>query len=151
MRPGDKAAGRGSRPLRERELCSLTSFFPFAHLGCTPHALVRARAGHKALQVFSHALAVSQQQHSSTELSRAAIVHNIGYCLHAQGEFEAARTYYEQALDAFRSGANWLVNTSQITTDALPPESNGTGYEAYAGHSRGAFRRAEAADWARVA
>lgn len=65
----------------------------------------------EALQVFTQALAVNDKAHSTPDPNlRAAIVHNIGYCLHSLGEFEAARAYYEEALDAFRKTPTPLLD-----------------------------------------
>jgi hypothetical protein len=56
-----------------------------------------------AIAAFTHALAVTEQAHDASEIPvRAAIVHNLGYCLHNQGEWEAAKHYYEQALSLFK-------------------------------------------------
>ena len=60
----------------------------------------------EALNVFTHALAVSEKAsegESSSGTTKACIVHNIGYTLHCLGEFEAAGAYYEQALEHFRN------------------------------------------------
>ena len=32
---------------------------------------------------------------------RGTLVHNIAFCLHCLGEFEAAKAYYEQSLELF--------------------------------------------------
>ena len=39
--------------------------------------------------------------HVQTVSIRATAAHNIGYCLHAVGEFEQARPYYEEAIAGF--------------------------------------------------
>ena len=35
--------------------------------------------------------------------NRATLVHNIAFCLHALGEFDAAKAYYEQSLEGFKN------------------------------------------------
>ena len=68
--------------------------------------LCYAQRWDEALNVFTHALAVSEKAHTDNSealTTRAATVHNIGYCLHCLGEFEAAKAYYEEAIEAFKS------------------------------------------------
>ena len=60
----------------------------------------------EALNLFTHALAVTEK--AKTEMSadtgnRATLVHNIAFCLHALGEFDAAKAYYEQSLEGFKN------------------------------------------------
>lgn len=59
-----------------------------------------------ALELFTHALAVSEKVKASSINSdpggRGTLVHNIAFCLHCMGEFEAARAYYEQSLECFK-------------------------------------------------
>jgi len=62
--------------------------------------LIATRRWDDALNLFTHALAISEKTGDAT--SQASIVHNIGFCLHSLGEFEAAKAYYEQALEAVR-------------------------------------------------
>ena len=59
----------------------------------------------EALNLFTHALAVTEK--SKTEMSsdtgnRGTLVHNIAFCLHVMGEFEAAKAYYEQSIECFK-------------------------------------------------
>lgn len=59
----------------------------------------------EALNLFTHALAVFEK--SKTEMAtdsgnRGTLVHNIAFCLHVMGEFEAAKAYYEQSLECFQ-------------------------------------------------
>ena len=60
----------------------------------------------EALELFTHALAVSEKVKASSTSSdpggRGTLVHNIAFCLHCMGEFEAARGYYEQSLECFK-------------------------------------------------
>ena len=55
---------------------------------------------------FTHALAVSEKSNSGSVNGdaggRGALVHNIAFCLHLLGEFDAARIYYEQSLECFK-------------------------------------------------
>jgi len=56
-----------------------------------------------ALNTFTHCLAVTEKTRSAKDATvRGAIVHNIASCLHNMGELEAAKAYYEQAIDAFQ-------------------------------------------------
>ena len=66
----------------------------------------------EALNTFTHALAVTEKAHGAEEQKevKAALVHNIGYCLHCLGEFEAAQAYYEQALTRFSGLATPLLD-----------------------------------------
>ena len=50
-----------------------------------------------ALNLFTHALAISEK--TGDAATQASIIHNIGFCLHCLGEFEAAKAYYTQALE----------------------------------------------------
>lgn len=66
--------------------------------------LCYARKYAEAIDHFTHALAVCEKSRAVTDVPvRAAIVHNLGYCLHCLGEWEAAEAYYEEALAYFRS------------------------------------------------
>lgn len=59
----------------------------------------------QALELFTHALAVSEKGKASVTSDpggRGTLVHNIAFCLHCMGEFEDARRYYEQSLDCFK-------------------------------------------------
>lgn len=57
----------------------------------------------EAISAFTHALAVCEKSRAANDIPvRAAIVHNLGYCLHCLGEWEAAKEYYEQALQLFQ-------------------------------------------------
>ena len=57
------------------------------------------RRWEQAISAFTHALAVCEKARASSEIPvRAAIVHNLGYCLHCLGEWDAAKEYYEQGL-----------------------------------------------------
>lgn len=60
----------------------------------------------EALELFTHALAVSEKSNSGSVNGdaggRGALVHNIAFCLHLLGEFDAARIYYEQSLECFK-------------------------------------------------
>lgn len=59
-----------------------------------------AQQWEEALNMFTHALAVSEKTKSSTDAgTRGTYVHNIGFCLHCLGEFEAAKAYYEQSIE----------------------------------------------------
>lgn len=52
-----------------------------------------------ALNAFLHALAVLEKLPPSAQDGQCGIViHNVGFCLHCLGEFEAAKAYYEQAI-----------------------------------------------------
>lgn len=82
-----------------------------SHLRELEHKLVEearelciAQRWDEALNTFTHALAVTEKAHAADDSKemKAALVHNIGYCLHCLGEFEAAQAYYEQALTRFR-------------------------------------------------
>ena len=58
----------------------------------------------EALELFAHALAVTEK--SKTKFGgdaggRGTLIHNIAFCLHCMGEFEAARAHYEQSLECF--------------------------------------------------
>ena len=80
------------------------------HLQDLEHRLLEEAKSHcyakrweAAIGAFTHALAVTEKAHDANEIPvRAAIVHNLGYCLHNQGEWEAAKHYYEQALSLFK-------------------------------------------------
>lgn len=66
--------------------------------------LCYAKKWDEAIAAFTHALAVCEKARDSSEVPvRAAIVHNLGYCLHCRGEWEAAKAYYEQALGLFKA------------------------------------------------
>ena len=54
----------------------------------------------EALNMFTHALAVAEKTKSNVDPgTRGTYVHNIGFCLHCLGEFEAAKAYYEQSIE----------------------------------------------------
>jgi len=80
-----------------------------------------ARQWLAALDGFAHALAVSEQAHDTS--MRAAIVHNLGYCLHNIGEFEAAKAYYEEAL-AFFQGVCTPPGQAQWTVGGIHADVN---------------------------
>ena len=57
----------------------------------------------EALNLFTNALAVSEKTKSCADPgTRGTFVHNIGFCLHCMGEFEAAKAYYEQSIECLK-------------------------------------------------
>ena len=57
----------------------------------------------EALHLFTNALAVSEKTKSCADPgTRGTFVHNIGFCLHCLGEFEAAKAYYEQSIECLK-------------------------------------------------
>ena len=57
----------------------------------------------EALLLFTNALAVSEKTKSCADPgTRGTFVHNIGFCLHCMGEFEAAKAYYEQSIECLQ-------------------------------------------------
>jgi tetratricopeptide (TPR) repeat protein len=74
-----------------------------------------------ALNCFTHALAVSEKTKSTADPGcRGTFVHNIGFCLHCMGEFDAAREYYEQAIDYLQRVE--LPMRTKILNGVLYPE-----------------------------
>ena len=60
----------------------------------------------EALNLFTHALAVIEKSKTgmaADAANRGTVVHNVAFCLHAMGEFEAAKAYYEQSLECFQN------------------------------------------------
>ena len=43
-------------------------------------------------------------------VTKASIVHNIGFCLHSLGEFESAKAYYEMALEQVQHSKTSLLD-----------------------------------------
>jgi len=65
----------------------------------------------EALATFAQLLAVVEKIHpASDHAMRGAIVNNIGSCLHNLGEFEAAKAYYEAAVDSFNKTSTPMVD-----------------------------------------
>ena len=65
--------------------------------------LFHQRKFEEALNTFTHCLAVTEKTRSARDHAvRGAVIHNIASCLHNLGEMEAAKAYYEQAVDAFK-------------------------------------------------
>ena len=61
-------------------------------------SLCCAKRWDEAMTTFVHALAVCEKLNDERERSvRAAILHNIGYCLHNMCKWDAAKAYYEGA------------------------------------------------------
>lgn len=56
----------------------------------------------EAATAFAHALAVCEQDVLSAS-TRASVQHNLAYCHHSLGEWDAARMHYESALATFRT------------------------------------------------
>jgi tetratricopeptide (TPR) repeat protein len=84
---------------------------------------VYAQAWEEALNLFTHALAVSEKTQSSTDAgARGTFVHNIGFCLHCLGEFDAARAYYEQSIDCLRKALETTPRTTKVLNGLLYPE-----------------------------
>ena len=65
--------------------------------------LFHQRKFEEALNTFTHCLAVTEKTRSAKDHAvRGAVIHNIASCLHNLGEMEAAKAYYEQAIEAFK-------------------------------------------------
>ena len=59
----------------------------------------------EAVNLFTHALAVTEKSKTGVHDDaggRGTLIHNIAFCLHCMGEFDAAKAYYEQALELFK-------------------------------------------------
>ena len=77
----------------------------------------------EALELFTHALAVSEK--SKTGMGgdvggRGTLVHNIAFCLHCMEEFDAAKAYYEQSLECFKKVS--LPMHQKVINGLLYPE-----------------------------
>lgn len=59
----------------------------------------------EALALFQHALAAAEKSKSvnSDPSNRGTIIHNIAFCYHCMGDFDAAKELYEQCLDCFKA------------------------------------------------
>ena len=83
---------------------------PLAELSALESKLLReaskecyAQHWEEALHLFTNALAVSEKTKSCADPgTRGTFVHNIGFCLHCMGEFEAAKAYYEQSIECLK-------------------------------------------------
>ena len=79
----------------------------------------------EALNLFTHALAVVEK--GKTDLgtdtgNRGTLVHNVAFCLHCMGEFEAAKAYYEQSLECFKNAPLEVPMTKKVLNGVLYPE-----------------------------
>ena len=64
-----------------------------------------SRRYEEAINIYTHALAVSEKMGSAVTDDpggRGTLIHNIAFCLHCLGEFDAAKAYYEQSLEMFQ-------------------------------------------------
>ena len=88
----------------------------------------------EALNIFTHALAVSEKMCGTTDSAtqastQAAIVSHIGTCLHHLGELEAAKAYYEEAIASVRrlrtpTYERWFTNALGRVSGVAPPDVN---------------------------
>eukprot|EP00322_Chrysochromulina_rotalis_P002814 CAMPEP_0115848074 /NCGR_PEP_ID=MMETSP0287-20121206/10722_1 /TAXON_ID=412157 /ORGANISM="Chrysochromulina rotalis, Strain UIO044" /LENGTH=297 /DNA_ID=CAMNT_0003301951 /DNA_START=27 /DNA_END=920 /DNA_ORIENTATION=+ len=77
----------------------------------------------QALHLFTNALAVSEKTKSCADPgTRGTFVHNIGFCLHCLGEFEAAKAYYEQSIDCLERAAKEVPMSTKVVNGLLYPE-----------------------------
>ena len=82
---------------------------------------VYAQQWDEALNLFTHGLAVSEKTKSSADPgTRGTYVHNIGFCLHCMGEFEAAKAYYEQSIECLQKVE--VPMSQKILNGVLYPE-----------------------------
>lgn len=88
----------------------------------------------EALNVFTHALAVSEKVRTLADSAlqastQAAVVAHIGTCLHHLGELEAAKAYYEEAITSLRklrppTYERWFVSALGRVSGVMPPDVN---------------------------
>lgn len=77
----------------------------------------------EAINLFTHALAVTEKCKGGAlddPGARGTLIHNIAFCLHCIGEFEAAKAYYEQSLELFKK-VTFPLHT-KLVTGLLYPE-----------------------------
>uniref|UniRef100_A0A7S0P0H3 Uncharacterized protein n=1 Tax=Calcidiscus leptoporus TaxID=127549 RepID=A0A7S0P0H3_9EUKA len=74
-------------------------------------ALYHEHKWEEAMATFAQLLAVIEKTHEDADYAtRGAIVNNIGSCLHNLGEHEAARAYYQAAVEAFEKTHTPIVD-----------------------------------------
>jgi len=111
-----------ARPLllKHQENAAAELASPTVHSALKQALLVDSQADYKrgnyeaALDKFTHVYAMMEAENvSGTDDTFAAVVSNIGCCLHQLGEPEAAQVYYERAIQMFEkvpvSTLDWLL------------------------------------------
>ena len=76
-----------------------------------------------ALHCFMQALALSEKTKTSADPGlRGTLVHNIGFCLHCIGEFEAAKAYYEQSIECLKKAKENEPLSTKVINGLMYPE-----------------------------
>mmetsp|Transcript_51576 Transcript_51576/g.85528 ORF Transcript_51576/g.85528 Transcript_51576/m.85528 type:complete len:247 (-) Transcript_51576:325-1065(-) len=84
----------------------------------------------EALNTFMQCLALSEKVKGSSswvwnfddEHLRGTLVHNIGFCLHCLGEYEAAKAYYEQSIELMQKTEGNKPMSKKVIEGLLSPE-----------------------------
>ena len=91
-------------------------------------SLFFARKWEDALNTFTHCLAITEKAHPSVGTSvQGVVVLEIASCLHFLSEFDAAKAYYEQAIECLRrvqppNWEQWAVSTLGRLSGVRPPD-----------------------------
>jgi len=76
----------------------------------------------EALNNFMQCLALSDKIGYVGDGFRGILIHNIGFCLHCLGEFEAAKAYYEQSIECLEREEREKPLMKRVLNVALAPE-----------------------------